>query len=262
MGIYAVTGGTKGIGFQTAEALSAMGHEVINIDIDRGEIAVDLGTEAGRRTAIDALHRRCPEGLDGLVCNAAIAVAKKFSTILSVNYFGAVLLAEGVYDLLKQKRGNCVVTVSFSIAYTNRDRYFIDELLVNSGDEKRIGALVDSFEPAAAGHAIYVSTKMALARWVRRTAPAWAVHGVSLNAVAPGGVATTILDSLPDGGKNKELLLSNPMPTVYRAETMMDPASLGPVLAFMATPAAKGCSGDIVFCDGGASSIIHPEKYY
>jgi NAD(P)-dependent dehydrogenase (short-subunit alcohol dehydrogenase family) len=262
MGLYAITGGTKGIGLEAAKCLRAQGHDIINIDIDGGDITVDLGTKEGRRTAIDELHKRCPDGLDGLLCNAGIAGAPKFSTVLSVNYFGAVALAEGVYDLLKLKRGNCVVTVSGSIAYITRDKYYVDELLVNCGDEERISRLVDSFDPEKIRNTMYGSTKIALVRWVRRTAPSWAVHGVNLNAVAPGAVATTIMKNIGDGGLNLDLLLSLAMPTVYRARTMMDPAALGPVLAFLATPAAKGCCGAVVYCDGGTSAVLHPEKFY
>jgi NAD(P)-dependent dehydrogenase (short-subunit alcohol dehydrogenase family) len=262
MGIYAVTGGTKGIGAEAAGCLRRDGNKVINIDIDGGDIAVDLGTKEGRREAVARLHDICPDGLDGLISNAGIAGARRFSTVLSVNYFGAVALAEGVYGLLKKKRGRCVVTVSGSIAYIERSRYYVDELLVNCGDEERIGRLVDGFEPAMAARSVYGSTKLALVRWVRRTAPSWAVSGVALNAVAPGAVATTIMQGVGDGGTNLALLLGLPMPTVYRDETMMDPKDLGPVLAFMAGPGASGCSGHVVYCDGGTSAILHPEKFY
>ncbi len=262
MGVYAVTGGTKGIGFDAVKALSGWGHDVINIDIDNGDICADLGTPRGRRTVIDELHRRCVDGLDGFLSNAGIVLAKKPSTVLSVNYFGAVTVAEGVYDLLKKKRGSCVFTASGSIVYAKRDMYFVDELLTNCGDEERIGRLVDSFDPLQAKNAIYASTKIAIVRWVRRTAPSWIKNGVTLNAIAPGAVATSILGS-PDGVRgDDETMIALPMPMVYWQREVMQTSDLGSVLAFLALPEAKGCIGSVVYCDGGTSSLLDHEKFY
>jgi NAD(P)-dependent dehydrogenase (short-subunit alcohol dehydrogenase family) len=190
MGVYVVTGGTKGIGEKTIDALKRFGNRTINVDIDGGDINVDLGSKEGRALAIKRIHQMCPDGLDGLVSNAGIAMGKRMSDVLSVNYFGAVTLAEGIYDLLKLKKGCCVVTVSGSIAYSERGKYYVDELLTNCGDEDRICRFVNTLDPYKIGGVLYISTKMALVRWVRRSAPSWAAHGVNLNAVAPGAVNT------------------------------------------------------------------------
>jgi NAD(P)-dependent dehydrogenase (short-subunit alcohol dehydrogenase family) len=263
MGLYAITGGSKGIGEKTAALLREAGHTVINIDKAGGDINVDLGTPTGRAEALQALHDRCPEGLDGFVSNAGIAGLDRFqlSYILSVNYFGAVTMMEGVYDLLKKKKGNCTVTVSGSIAYTERTRYFVDRLLTDCGDEERIGRFVNTFDHEDMGNDMYVSTKMALVRWLRRTAPSWAVSGVNLNAVAPGAVATTIMEgSLP-----KKLVAFNrflPMPTFHGQNRIMAPEEIAEALAFLVQPSAKGISGSVLFCDTGTEAILAAEKIY
>lgn len=66
MGVYAVTGGSHGIGAKTVELLKKEGHEVINIDLLKGDITADLVTLEGRQKVIDELHAMHPEGLDGL----------------------------------------------------------------------------------------------------------------------------------------------------------------------------------------------------
>jgi NAD(P)-dependent dehydrogenase (short-subunit alcohol dehydrogenase family) len=263
MSIYAVTGGSKGIGEKTVGILRHIGHTVINIDRDGGDINVDLGTRDGRAEALRALHERCPEGLDGFVSNAGIAGLDRFkpSQVLSVNYFGAVSMMEGVYDLLKKKKGNCAVTVSGSIAYNKREKYFVDALLVNCGNEDRICRFVDTFDQETIGNIMYVSTKMALVRWVRRVAPSWATHGVNINAVAPGAVATTIME----GTLPKTLVALGqflPMPTIHRQNRIMDPLEIAEALAFLVQPGAKGCSGSVLFCDSGTEAILSPEKIY
>ncbi len=278
MGIYAVTGGTKGIGEKTVETLRAHGHVVINIDIAGGDINADLGTVEGRESVIMQMHKRCPDGLDGLVCNHGITGLPKFklSYILSVNYFGAVAIIEGLYDLLKMKKGNCAVTVSGAIAYAKRGKYFVDGLLNNCGDEMRICSLVDTFDPLncgdeshkgkhgdtfdphITGNAMYLSTKIALARWVRRVSSSWAAHGVNINAVAPGAVSTSIMHGFK---KPDAETFYYPMPALPDQNGEMAPIDVAHVLAFLVMPGIKGVSGSILFCDAGAAAIIDPDKY-
>lgn len=71
MGVYAVTGGSHGIGAKTVELLKKEGHEVINIDLLKADITADLVTPEGRQKVVDELHAMHPEGLDGLILSAA-----------------------------------------------------------------------------------------------------------------------------------------------------------------------------------------------
>ena len=64
MGIYVITGATSGIGAKTAEILRERGHEVVNIDLNGGDINANLATKEGRAGAIAELHERFPEGID------------------------------------------------------------------------------------------------------------------------------------------------------------------------------------------------------
>ena len=169
MGVYAITGASSGIGAKTKELLLQKGHEVINIDLKDGDICVNLATPEGRQAAVDKLHELHPEGLDGMICNAGVSGAcGNLELIISLNYFGTVAIAKGVYDLLKKKHGSCVVTVSNTISQ-GAGRKDIVDLLNNIGDEKRVLSLVSSMDSTnlSVGNSLYVSTKYALARWVR-----------------------------------------------------------------------------------------------
>ena len=261
MGRYVVTGGTKGIGAKAVEILRSQDHEVITVARENADINADLGTNEGRESVLAEIIKNCGDGLDGLICNAGIAGLSihKSSYVLSVNYFGTVAVAEGLYGLLKIRKGNCAVTVSGSLAYSNRGRYFVDALLNNCGDEARIGRLVDAFPTDETRFAIYVSTKIALARWVRRVSPSWAAHGVNINALAPGPVDTTIMgDSMKPGGG----LFFHPLPTLHGQNRVMEPIEAADPLVFLVSPGAKGMSGAILFCDAGTEAILSTEKFY
>jgi len=257
MGVYVVTGGTKGIGEKTVELLKSYGEEVINVDIVGGDINADIATPEGRKKVIDEVHRLCPDGIDGLVSNAGIASHDYFSRVLAINYFGAIEIMNGLYDLLEKKRGRCVVTVSGSVAYLPDNKYRVENLLVNCGDEKRIGEFVDTFDPVAVDNTIYGSTKAALINWVRRTAPGWAVNGVNLNAVAPGGVKTSIMEGQKYMVADPEYMMAFPFPTTSKEFRQMYPEEIASALAFLVRPGSDGICGEILYCDTGTACVLH-----
>ena len=257
MGTYVVTGGSSGIGQQAVKILRDLGHDVVNIDLRNGDINADLGTVEGRKLAIDGVHERFPEGLDGLICNHGIMglPRHKLSYVLSVNYFGSVAIMTGLYDLLKLKKGRCVATISGSITHIRRGKYFVDSLLTNCGDEERIGRLVDSF-PRERGDMMYISSKLAMTNWVRRISTSWAVHGVTINAIVPGAVATNITE----GYVRPDLdTYYYPMPMHYGTDDQMDPNEVGHGLVFLVLPESKGICGSIVYCDAGYAAIVNPD---
>ena len=262
MGVYAITGASSGIGAKTKELLVQKGHEVINIDLKDGDICVNLATEEGRQEAIDQLHALHPEGLDGVICNAGVSGAcGNLPLIISLNYFGTVAIAKGVYDLLKKKGGSCVVTASNTISQ-GAGRMDIADLLNNIGDEKRVLNLVSALDSSnlSVGNSLYVSTKYALARWVRRMSSSWAANGVRINAVAPGNVHTAMTATMSTSAKMA--LNALPIPTKYGQECLMDPEEIAEVMVFLASHAARGVNGNVMFVDGGTDALLNSEKVY
>ncbi len=264
MGIYAVTGGSSGIGAKTVEYLRAQGHLVYNIDMKDGDINANLATSEGREHVISELHRLCENGLDGLVCCAGVsATCGNLKLIISVNYFGTQVLCEGCFDLLKQRCGYCVVVSSNTISQGVLRRDVVDALNNGDGDgldEERVLKLVENYDVAANCHPMYVATKYALARWVRRVSSDWAAHGVHINAIAPGNVATAMTDKLK--GQLWEATLALPIPTLYGQDRLMDPADIAASICFLVSQQAHGLNGVVLFCDGGTDALLNSEKVY
>lgn len=262
MGVYAITGASSGIGAKTKELFMKEGHEVINIDLKDGDICVNLATPEGRKQAADELHRMHPKGLDGMICNAGVSGAcGNLPLIISLNYFGTVAVAKGVYDLLVKKHGSCVVTASNTISQ-GAGRMDIADLLNNIGDEQRVLALVSQMDASnlSVGNSLYVSTKYALARWVRRVSASWAANGVRINAVAPGNVSTAMTATMSTSAKMA--LNALPIPTKYGQECLMEPEEIAAVMVFLASDAARGVNGNVMFVDGGTDALLNSEKVY
>ena len=260
--IAIVIGGTKGIGVCAARCLREQGWEVCTVARGSGDIRADIGTPEGRAAILREIHERYPDGIDALIANAGIAgmPGKPASYVLRVNYFGTVAVVEGLYDLLEKKKGTAAVTISATVGYTQRTKYFVDQLLTDCGDEERICAFMDSVSPDNAMQTVYVSSKFALARWVRRISASWAARGVIINAVAPGGVDTTIIPDMKTGPLFETATMAQPMPTVYYQRDLMRPMDVGATLAFMVTPAARGNVGAVIYCDAGSSAIVDTER--
>lgn len=263
MGVYAVTGGSHGIGANTVELLKKEGHEVVNIDLLKGDITADLTTLEGRQKVIDELHELHPEGLDGLILSAAVSGAcGNLTKIISLNYFGAVSIIKGTYDLLEKKHGSCVA-VSSNIISQDLSHMDIADLLNNCGDdEHKIRSVVSSLDASdlSIGNSIYAASKYALARWVRRHSASYAANGVRINAVAPGNVGSAMTATMSHSAKSS--LNALPIPTRYGQETFMDPKEIALAIVFLASEKACGINGIVMFVDGGTDALLNTEKVY
>lgn len=256
MAIYVITGGTTGIGAAAKEKLLEQSHEVFNIDYKGGDYLADLSTQEGRRGAIEAVFERYPDGIDVLICNAGVGPGAPPEMIFSLNFYASVQIAEGLRPLLKKKKGNCVITSSNSI--TNMTvRMDIVDMLSNVMDEERTREVAKAFTRAQ-GPSCYSSSKHALARWVRRVSPSWAVDGLRINSVAPGNTTTPMTQGMTDAQMESALLI--PIPTRYGRKEFLDAEEIANGIVFLASPLASGINGVILFIDGGIDALLRSEQ--
>ena len=221
MGVYAITGGSGGIGLRVISQLEKQGHETINIDWKTGDIQADLSIPEGRQKVIDELHELHPEGLDGLILCAGVP-------------------------------GSCH-DLRMDLA---------DILNNNNEDELRILDLVSNLDEndLLTGNRLYVASKYALARWVRRHSASYAANGVRINAVAPGNVNTSMTATM--SVDEKTALNALPIPTKYGKETLMEPDEIASAINFLISKEARGVNGIIMFVDGGTDALLNSEKVY
>jgi len=255
MGVIAVTGSASGIGAAIAARCRRDGHRVIGIDLDAAEVRADLATAAGRSAAIVATERACGGALDGVVACAGVGphVADQ-ALIVSLNYFGAQQLLEGLRPALARAAQPSAVAISSNASTLgNADSPLVAACL--SGDEADARRLASVQE----GHSIYGGSKLALARWVRRQAPRpeWAGAGIRLNAVAPGAVRTPLLEAGLEDARYGPAIRAFPIPTGGFG-TADDVAA---AVAFLLGPEARYCCGSVLFVDGGTDALLRPDQY-
>lgn len=257
MGNYVITGGSTGIGAATRLLLQDDGHDVFNIDFRGGDFQVDLSKPEGVASAIQAVQERFPDGIDGLISNAGVGPTAAPEMIFALNFYAGIELAEGLRPLLIKKRGSCVMTASNSITNSTVRPDWV-ELLTNLRNKER-GMELARMIPQEQAASCYSSSKFALARWVRRISPAWAVDGLRINAVAPGNTTTPMTQGLTEAQRDAALLI--PIPTRYGTKEFLDAEEIANAIVFLSSRKASGINGVILFVDGGIDALMRSERF-
>jgi NAD(P)-dependent dehydrogenase (short-subunit alcohol dehydrogenase family) len=255
MSVIAVTGSASGIGAATRVRLEDEGHTVIGVDLRDAEVIANLATPAGRVAAIAAVQQACRGCLDGLVVCAGVGPqTDPLSTIVSLNYFGAQVLLEGLREALAVAENPAAVAVSSnSSTLPGIETPLVDACLAgDEADAREIALGLD-------GHRVYAGSKLALARWVRRNAPGpdWAGAGIRLNAVAPGAVMTPLLQMGLDHPDYGPAIRSFPIPL----GEFGSPEQIAGAVVFLLGPEAAFCCGAVLFVDGGTDAMFRPDSY-
>ncbi|MFP1153651.1 SDR family oxidoreductase [Mycobacterium sherrisii] len=261
MGVYAVTGSASGMGRAVAHKLRSAGHRVIGVDIQDADVIADLSTPHGRAAAAAVVTAAADGRLDGVVLAAGVGPTPgtgSTARILAVNFFGVVELAEAWRPALAAAGDAKVVVVSSNSSTTMPlvPKRAVRALLKrDAAAAERALRVFGSTAPAMA----YGASKIAVARWVRRTAvrPVWAAAGIRLNAIAPGAVMTPLLEAQLATPRQAKAVHSFPVPV----DEFGNPAHLADWMVFMLSDAADFLCGSVIFVDGGSDAYLRADDW-
>lgn len=256
MRTIAITGSASGIGAALRARLTAAGDRVIGIDLRGSDVSADLSTRVGRETAVAEILTASGFHLDGLVVCAGVGPQfRPCSKIVSVNYFGAATLLAALRPTLMAGEDAAAVAVSSNSAtiVPGADGPLATACL--AGDENEARRLAESMD----GSQVYAASKLALARFVRRNAPReeWAGAGIRLNAVAPGAVATPLLQEGLEDPHLGPAIRNFPIPL----QGFGRPDQVAAAIEFLLGPAASFCCGSVLYVDGGSDALMRGDTY-
>jgi len=235
--IAIVTGGSKGIGRAIAKELAAGNcYVVINYMSDR----------AGAEHTLAEIEKKGGGGeiyqfdvRDAEAATAAIDdVADRLGAIdILINNAG--IIADGLFMMMPAENWQKVIDTSLS-GFFNMTRPVIEQMV-----RRRRGAIVSissaSSLMANRGQANYAAAKAGLNGASRSVAAEVARLGIRLNVVAPGLIATDMIEDAPRD-RIKEMI---PMARIGR------PEEVAKVVAFLCSDDASYITGQIISVNGG-----------
>ncbi len=246
-----VTGGAKGIGYAVAERFLRDGARVVICDVDdtAGEKAAEelsgLGdviyahTDVGERLDVHNLLAATRDAfgeIDILVNNAGILVAadflelkeEDFDRVLRTNLKGAFLCGQAVARQMvaRVEEGGPAGTI------------------INMSS---INAVL-----AIANQVPYSISKGGVKQLTNVMAQALAPHGIRVNAIGPGSIATEMLASIAHNPDAKRRILSRtPMGRIG------EPSEMAAIAAFLASDDASYITGQTIYADGGRLGLAY-----
>lgn len=236
-----ITGGGTGLGLAIARCLVAAGAQVVLLGRRKEELnkacdelgdgAFALPGDITQLKLVPVLVDHAEElvgPLTILVNNAGVHLKKdaietndaEFAGVLQTHVFGAFALTREVgRRMLRRRRGSVLFTASMA-------------------------ALIGVPKVIA-----YAAAKSAYLGLIRSLATEWGPHEVRVNGIAPGWIASPMLDAAlsNDSCRKTKILARTPM------GRFGEPEDVGWAAVYLASPAAKFINGVILPVDGGAA---------
>lgn len=244
-----VTGGSRGLGLQMAEALGEQGARVVisarkqdELDeavahlakkgIDASAIAVDLQSEANVQPFVEEALRRLGQ-IDILVNNAGASWGapaeehplEAWDKVMNLNVRSIFLVSQAVGKLSMIPRGYGKIINISSIA----------GLAGNA--------------PGTMSTIAYNTSKGALVNFTRTLAGEWGRHGITVNSIAPGFFPSKMTKGVLASIGVDKLAQGSPLGRLGDDEDLK-----GAVVLF-ASDASKHITGQILAVDGGVSAV-------
>lgn len=240
-----ITGGSRGLGREMALAIAEAGADVVLTGREMESLTktADEIRARGREAAIVQADVGIPEEAER-ACQEALT--KHGPIDILINNVGGRRIDIPTVDLPVEK---WQAILDLNLTSTFLCTRFIGGEMVKRGHGRviNIASVSGLIANRGIGGRSYETSKAAVLAFTRATAADWAPHGVTVNAIAPGGFMTA---------PNVRWASENPsMIDNFKAAIPMgdfgQPEDLGPLAVYLASDASRYMTGATLVIDGG-----------
>ena len=245
--IALVTGAAHGIGRACAVALATEGADVALLDRDADGVRAAseaIAAETGRRT----IGIAC-DVADADAARAAVAQASGALGVIDILVNNAGILKPG--DILTSTLDDFDAVLAVNVRAVFVIGQAVAQALVAAG---KPGAIINMSSVNAVlaipGQLPYVTSKGAINQLTKTMALGLAPHGVRVNAIGPGTIATDILKGVfKDEAAKRGVLARTPLGRIG------EPEEIGRVAVFLASDDSSYMTGQTLYPDGGRLAL-------
>ena len=233
-----ITGGARGIGKSTAEVFTGEGAKIIIWDV------TDIGADTAKALSdkgFSAELQKIDISDFNMVQEAAGKIVEKYGKIdILINNAG--IIRDSSFLKMTQEHWQQVVDVNLTGIF-NCVKAVAPDMV-----EKKYGRIVNTSSISGLrgnfGQANYAATKAGIIGMTKTLAREFGKHGITVNAVAPGFIATEMTDTIPEEMR-KASIAAIP---VRRAG---QPEDIAYAYLFLASDEASFVSGHCLSVNGG-----------
>ncbi len=243
-----VTGGSRGLGLQIAEALGEMGAKLALTARKKDEL--DAAVAHLEKSGIETMAFVCDLGKREAIPPVVDEILKKFGKVdILVNNAGATWGAPAEDHPLEawDKLVNLNLTGAFVITQLVGRKSMIPARWGRIINIASVAGLMGQ-DPRIVRTIAYIATKGGLVNFTRALAAEWGSHGITVNAICPGFFPSRMTRSTL--GTTGELI-RDWTPT----KRLGNDEDLKGLVVLLASEASRHITGQAIAVDGGASVI-------
>jgi 3-oxoacyl-[acyl-carrier protein] reductase len=236
-----VTGASGGIGGAIARALHAQGAVVV-LSGTRAEALEAVKAELGSRAFVATCDLGNKESVEALVKTAEAAAGAPIDILIN----NAGITRDNLFMRMKDEEWDQVIAVNLTAAFR------LSRAVLRGMMKKRWGRIISITsvvgETGNPGQGNYAAAKAGLVGMTKSLAAEVASRNITVNAVAPGFIATAMTDALTDAQKQA---VSVRIP----AGRMGTPAEIAAAVVYLASEEAAYVTGETIQVNGGMAMI-------
>ena len=240
MSLAIVTGGSRGIGAAIAEKLAQDGFDVL-INCASSVEKAEAAAEKCRAHGVNAYVKKW-DVADYDACSTALKEIKEEIGVPFVLVNNAGITRDGLMVRMKEDQFDDVIRTNFKGAFNMLS--LCGAMMMRAKQGRIINITSVSAFTGNYGQINYTAAKAGMVGMTKTAAKELGARGITVNAVAPGWIATEMSDKVPEDireNAKKQIALGR----------FGKPEEIAGVVAFLASDAASYISGQTIIADGG-----------